>query len=272
MCKLMNALINPRKIMLRAWKLSGMASFRSKLDYDLFQRPHYAYCLANAAQLAKALGVKRISALEFGVAGGRGLLELEALCPAIEQEYGIEIEIWGFDTGEGLPTPVDYRDLPYIWKEGFYRMDQKALRERLTRSKLVLGDVKETVPTFVEKHSPATIGVALFDLDFWSSTIDAFALFSGHSETMLPRVFCYCDDVISAEGGGVLSDDLGQLRAIRDYNEGSESRKLRPIAGLAVTRKVPATWNTQVYVHHIFDHKDYNKYIHNDEDRQLSIA
>jgi len=153
--------------------------------------------------------VPKISALEFGVAGGRGLLALEALCPEIEKAYGVEIEIWGFDTGEGLPEPEDYRDLPYIWKAGFYRMDQAALKSKLTRSKLVLGNVKDTVPDFFETHSPAPLGAAFFDLDFWSSTRDSFGIFSGAPSTMLPRVFCYCDDVISNEGGGILSEDVG---------------------------------------------------------------
>ena len=146
------------------------------------------------------------------MAGGRGLLALEAICPEIEKVYGVEIEIWGFDTGEGLPEPVDYRDLPYIWQAGFYRMDHAALEAKLKRARLVLGDVKHTVPTFFEAHTPAPLGAAFFDLDFWSSTHDSFGIFSGSPETLLPRVFCYCDDVISSEGGGVLSEDVGQLR------------------------------------------------------------
>ncbi|MEE4212889.1 MAG: hypothetical protein V2I43_26885 [Parvularcula sp.] len=271
MPKLMNALLNPQRAILKAWKVSGTASLSSKLDYDLFDRPHYAYCLANAARLARALEIPKISALEFGVAGGRGLLALEALCPEIEQAYGVEIEVWGFDTGEGLPDPVDYRDLPYIWKAGFYRMDQAALKAKLKRSQLVLGDVKDTVPTFFETYKPAPLGAAFFDLDFWSSTLDSFDIFSGASSTMLPRVFCYCDDVISNEGGGVLSEDVGQLRAIGDYNAASSDRKLRPIAGFPEKRRVRAVWPHQIYVHHSFDHPNYTKYVHDDADRQLAI-
>lgn len=271
MAKLANALLNPQRAVLKLWKALGTASLKDRLDYDLFERPHYAYCLANAARLARALGVPRISALEFGVAGGRGLLALEALCPEIEKAYGVEIEIWGFDTGEGLPEPVDYRDLPYIWKAGFYRMDQAALKARLKRSRLVLGDVKDTVPVFFETHRPAPLGAAFFDLDFWSSTRDSFGVFSGAPGTMLPRVFCYCDDVISGEGGGILSEDVGQLRAIADYNAAGSPRKLRRIAGLAEKRRVRAVWPHQIYVHHAFDHPDYTTYVHDDPDRQLAL-
>lgn len=271
MARLTNAILNPHRAALKIWKKMGTASFANKLDYDLFDRPHYAYCLANAARLARALGVPKISALEFGVAGGRGLLALEALCPEVERAYGVKIEIWGFDTGEGLPDPVDYRDLPYIWQTGFYRMDQEALKARLKRAQLVLGDVKDTVPPFFETHKPAPVGAAFFDLDFWSSTRDSFGIFAGGHETLLPRVFCYCDDVISLEGGGVLSEDVGQLRAIADYNTEGETRKLRQIAGLPAKRAVPAVWPHQIYVHHTFDHPQYTTYVHDDKDRQLAV-
>lgn len=271
MGRIVNALLNPQKILLRGWRISGLASFQNKLDYDLFPRTHYAYCLANAARLAAALGIPSISALEFGVAGGRGLLALEALCPEIEREFGVKIEIWGFDTGEGLPEPVDFRDLPYIWQKGFYKMDRDALEQRLSRSRLVLGDVHNTVPEFVETHRPARIGAVFLDLDFWSSTRDALEVFRGPTEAMLPRVFCYCDDVLSADGGGILCEEVGQLRALRDYNETSDNRKIHRIAGLAETRKIRAPWNSQIYVHHSFDCPDYNTYIHADRNRQLAI-
>lgn len=271
MSRFVNAILDPKKLFLRTWRASGVASFDSKLEYDLFPRPHYAYTLTSAARLAAALNQPKISVLEFGVAGGRGLLELENLCPEIEKVFGVEIEVWGFDTGEGLPKPEDYRDLPYIWQQGFYKMDQSALESKLSRSKLVLGNVRETVPSFFENHSPAPLGAVFMDLDFWSSTRDALAIFGGETSSMLPRVFCYFDDVLSADGGGILCEEVGQLRAIRDYNMQSDYRKLHKIEGLTHTRKIKAPWNSQIYVHHCFDHPEYDTYIHKDKNRQLEI-
>lgn len=271
MGRIVNALSDPQRVVLKVWRALGTASFQSRLDFDLLERPHYAYCLANAARLARALHIPRISAIEFGVAGGRGLLALEALAGPVEEAYGVKIETWGFDTGEGLPAPVDYRDLPYIWQKGFFTMDQDALQKRLNRSQLVLGNVSESVPTFVKRHHPAPFGAVLFDLDFWSSTRDALALFTSDSAAMLPRVFCYFDDVISKDGGGIYCEDIGQLRAIRDYNEISDMRKLRQISGLVSTRRVKAVWNSQIYVHHAFDHPLYCTYIHDQPDRQLQL-
>src|SRR5688572_21000422 len=42
-------------------------------DFQVIERPHYAYCMLRAADLARRLGHDAISAIEFGVAGGNGL-------------------------------------------------------------------------------------------------------------------------------------------------------------------------------------------------------
>lgn len=269
--KALNFMLAPQKAVLKAWAGLGTGSFKAKLDYDVLPRPHYGFCVFHAARQAHRLGLERISVAEFGVAGGGGLLELERMAEAVEAEIPIKIDVYGFDTGEGLPEPVDYRDLPYIWKAGFYKMDIPALQAKLARAKLVLGDVKNTVPYFFETHDPAPLGAAFMDLDFWSSTVDALRIFESSDERMLPRVFCYFDDVLSAPDGGLLNDYVGQLAAIRDYNSGSVGKKLAPIAGLVHSRRVPASWNDQIYVHHAFEHQGYNTYIHKDADRQLHI-
>jgi hypothetical protein len=48
-----------------------------KLNYGSIERPWYGYCLLHAAKLAQKLAYNRMSAIEFGVAGGNGLLALE---------------------------------------------------------------------------------------------------------------------------------------------------------------------------------------------------
>jgi hypothetical protein len=233
-------------------------------------RPHYGYCVYQAARLAKSLHLPKISVLEFGVAGGNGLAELERVAREVERQFAVEIEIYGFDNGTGLPPPVDYRDLPYVWRPGFYRMDVNALRGRLKKARLVLGDVSDTVQDFVRAHSPAPIGAVFIDLDFYSSTRDALKIFDAASTCMLPRVFCYFDDVISCEDT-FFSDRVGELLAIREYNETHSTRQLARIAGFPHSRAIPAQWNDQIYVHHSFDHPDYTTYVHPDRDRQLPL-
>ena len=73
--------------------------------------------------MAKKLGYRQISILEFGVAGGNGLIYPEYITQKISKLLAIDIDIYGFDTGNGLTEPSDYRDLPYIWEKGFYKMD-----------------------------------------------------------------------------------------------------------------------------------------------------
>ena len=43
-----------------------------KVQYGIYPRPHYAYGVYWAAYLASCIGVPRITAIELGVAGGRG--------------------------------------------------------------------------------------------------------------------------------------------------------------------------------------------------------
>jgi len=73
-------------------------SAKHKINWGLVPRPHYAYCLYQAARLAKLLGVVRISALEFGVAGGNGLIVMEQHARWIERELGVHLEIYGART------------------------------------------------------------------------------------------------------------------------------------------------------------------------------
>lgn len=258
----MRVTANPALLRKRMLMRSSSASFKQKLDYDAMERPHYGYGVWHAATQAKALGLGRISVYEFGVAGGAGLIELERVAEAVERESGVRIDVYGFDTGKGMPPPTDPRDLPFAWTTGLFRMRPKLLRSRLTRAKLVLGDVANTVPKFLYRQYPAPIGFVAIDVDYYTSTVDALKLLDATSEFLLPRVFIYLDDVIG--------DDLethcewvGELAAVREFNESHAQRKIGRINGLRHKRLVPAAWNDVMYVAHSFDHPKYNTYINN---------
>ena len=93
------------------------------------------------------------------------------------RELGVEFQIYGFDGGEGLPPLTDYRDLPFLRHAEFFSMDQDALRRRLTMAQLVIGSVRQTCEDFFARHDPAPIGCIFWDLDLYSSTLDAFQIF-----------------------------------------------------------------------------------------------
>ena len=221
-------------------------------------RPHFAWGILFAANMAKALKIDRISAIEFGVAGGNGLVSMEETAVAIGKRLGIQIDVFGFDTGKGLPRPTDYRDLPNIFREGTLAMDQERLRKRLKTARLILGPVEETIGTFIDSR-PAPVGFVSFDLDYYSSTMHAFKLLDANDSILLPRIHCYLDDVL----GFTYSEFTGERLAVAEFNERHAMRKISPIFGLNHFVPAPhnrAVWHEQMFLAHIFDHRLYGEY------------
>jgi hypothetical protein len=212
---------------------------------------HYVWPAVHAANLAKRLALERISFIEFGVAGGNGLVALERIAKSLEDHYKIQIEVYGFDSGSGMPPPCDYRDMPNLWSEGFFKMDAERLRGRLTKAELVLGVVEETVYQFI-KRGPARVAFIAFDLDYYSSTMQAFRLLDVEHDLLLPRVYCYFDDIL----GYTFCDFNGERLAITEFNAAHSLRKLATIPGLRYY--VPTQYSHQMwekyYMLHIFDH------------------
>jgi hypothetical protein len=230
----------------------------TRLALDLFPRPNYAYGIYRAAVQARALAVPAISALELGVGRGEGLLAMEAVAAEVEAATGVRIATYGFDLGEGLPAPRDYRDLPYLYAPGYYHLELAPLRARLTRSELVLGDVAETLPEFL-RSGPPRIGFVAFDLDYYSSTVVALQVFDGSHERYLPRVLCYFDDIANEEA--LQTEYTGELLAVHDFNAQHERIKIDRITGFEYSRLIRDVWNIKMYVCHLFDHPMYNTHI-----------
>ena len=174
---------------------------------------HYARIVWAAAHEAKMLGLKAISVIEFGVAGGNGLLALEFHAREIGRLLDIEIQVYGFDTGEGLPEyETDYRDQLFRFKIGAYKMNFSQLEEKLTCAKLVLGDIHETSHKFWEMN-PAPIGATMVDVDFYTSTIPVLQMLETESKNVLPRIFMYFDDIFKGY------ENIGENFAIKEFNE-----------------------------------------------------
>jgi hypothetical protein len=256
-----------RLLLLRALdSVFDFLRYDTKIALRSVPRAHYGFGLLHAARLASRLGVARISALEFGVAGGNGLVALEDHAARVTRETGVEVSIYGFDSGAGLPPPVDYRDLPYAWEAGFYAMDPEKLRTRLRSASLIIGDVRETTRHFGDRNPPP-IGFISFDLDYYSSTVGAFEIFALADRFLLPRVFCYFDDV--AGGPNFCYNEFtGELLAIAEFNAAHHDRKIARVAGLRHNfGSLPARWHEQMYVAHQFTHPQYNVPAHHGEDR-----
>jgi hypothetical protein len=247
--KVGRAIRNPWRVLEHIGDLISPPPFLEALQWDKLERTWLAYGLLHAALEAKALGIPAISAVEFGVAGGNGLVLLEQYAEHVERATSIRCHVIGFDGGDGMPEPIDHRDLPYIWQPGFFRMDIDLLKKRLRRAQLILGNVAHTVPEFNARGDAPPIGFVSFDLDFYWSTMEAFRLFDQAPEGLLPRVFCYFDDCIG-DDWELHSQFAGELLAIGNFNDQHPSRKIAPIYGMRHKRRRPAQWNDMMFVMH----------------------
>ncbi|MEP9380453.1 hypothetical protein ABLE91_27410 [Aquabacter sp. CN5-332] len=235
----------------------NVLSYQRKLDYLTVERPFYGVGLLQAALLAKKLGKKTISAIEFGVAGGNGLVALEQHAEAVKAETGVAVTVYGFDTGTGMPPPQDYRDMPYVFQQGYFEMDVPALRARLTSAQLVLGDVAQTLRDFADRDDVAPVGFISFDLDYYSSTVAALKIFDMDHHRLLPRVICYFDDTVGPVDEAY-NEFTGELLAIKEFNAASEAMKIAPVNGLRFYGDhIPQWWHEQILVAHLFGHPEY---------------
>jgi hypothetical protein len=227
-------------------------SFRAKVAFDLVERRRYAFALLKAADYAAAQGVRKIHALEFGVAAGAGLVNLARLAKHVTAATGVEIGITGFDSGTGMPRPLDYRDYPEEFIEGDFPLpDLEALRQSLPPGVAVIeGPVGETARGFVERLD-APVGFVSLDLAYHSSTVDALQALLGPAEHYLPMTLVYL--------GAVLIDNaspaVGELLAVREFNQAHRHRQLHPFNCLREKRIFKnGLWLHQIHTLHVLDH------------------
>jgi tetratricopeptide (TPR) repeat protein len=237
-----------------------------RLPYDrrvwlsLMRRPQYGYGVHRACQLAGRLGINRITAIEFGVAGGNGLVAMQTNAAEIAGLTGVAVDVVGFDTGGGLYEPVDARDMPYFFGAGSYSMDVPALQARLQDARLILGDATETFAEFLAS-APAPIGFMSFDMDVYSATKGVLDHLAEGADDVrfLPRTPVYFDDVTGWQGQDY-SPHAGELLAIDEFN--AENREVK-LAEDRTFRTLPVnhTWHHGAYTLHRFTHPQYDTYV-----------
>ena len=223
-------------------------SVRTRALWDVSPRPHYLVGVLQAADEAKRWGIDEIAVAEFGVAGGNGLVELQICAEEVENATGIRITVYGFDSGAGLPELCgDHRDHPDHWAPSDYVMDLERLKSRLTaRTRLILGNVKETVSQYVSEQT-LPLGFAAMDLDLYSSTRDALSILTLPGKRILPRTYLYFDDI-----------DLyynhkyaGELLAIDEFNLDRTGVRIDKWRGIAHKRPFfEDRWLQRMYIAH----------------------
>jgi hypothetical protein len=228
-------------------------SFRMKVAFDLVIRHNHAYAVLAAADLARELGIARLTLVEFGVAAGAGLLNMCAIAQRVTRETGVQFDIAGFDSGQGMPPPQSYRDHPEIYQQGDFPMDQAALRAALpANARLVIGALDETVPAFLQGvREEAPIGFVSIDVDYYCSTVDALKVCEGRPAQYLPRTQVYLDDLEHPSHNSW----CGERAALLEFNQAHELRKVEAHAflrGYRIFRN--ARWIDHMFTLHVLDH------------------
>jgi len=231
-------------------------SFEQKVEFDLIVRQQFAFCLNEAAVWARRIGLKSVTAIEFGTGSGMGLLNMCGIAKRVTMSTGVSFEIVGFDLGSGLPQPRDYRDHPEIFGTGSYPLlnKEKLLTILPDNARLILGDVAVTVPEFakiISNQSP--VGFVSVDVDYYSSARECLRVFEGDADKYLPFTLVYLDDAVDFIN---YSPWTGELLAVEEFNARNEYRKISPYAGLRGRRIFKrVNWIDKVFIMHALDHQ-----------------
>jgi len=228
-------------------------TLRKRIEFDLVLRQQHAYSLLDAADQAKKYGYTKVSIFEFGVAAGAGLLNLQSLAKRITTFTGIGFDIYGFDTGTGMPSPVSFKDHPELYQTGDFPMDFEKLEKKLdNNTQLVLGPISNSIVKFLALNfSHAPIGFISIDVDYYSSTVDALNLFKHSATNFLPRVVIYLDDLEDLSHNSY----CGEQAAVHEF---TSQNPLRPIEKHPFLRGYRlfknARWIDHIYQCHVLDH------------------
>jgi len=228
-------------------------STRQKIDYDCIPRHPYAYCILAAADHALEHGIKRLTLIEFGVAAGAGLMNMCWIAKQVTKETGVEFDIIGFDSGEGMPPPIDYRDHPEKYLTGDYPVTDKAalLSALPPNARIYYGPIEQTLKQ-AETGITSIIGFVSVDVDYYHSARESLEILTWQPTRYLPAVPMYFDDVQYPDHNRF----CGELLAIDEFNEKHVLRKIAIMNFLPKFRIFKnALWHGQIYYAHIFDHE-----------------
>ncbi len=234
--------------------VSRTGDFRQKESFGLIDRPNYAYGLLRAADTAKFFGLSAVTACEFGVATGRGLMNLVRVSALVTEVTGIRFRVVGFDTGAGLLPPTGPKDHPELWMSGDFAMqDPDELRSRLAgQAELIIGDIANTIDPFMSSlRGDCPLGFVSIDVDVYSATVSSLKGLAGPHDRYLPAVSFYFDDTLFY----FANEACGELAAIAEHNAQVPHRPIYPDRSLPGWRPDSyAPWYRAMYVAHILDH------------------
>jgi len=149
--------------------------------------------------------IKKILIIEFGVASGAGLFNLAHIANKLSKIYNIDYEVIGFDTGLGMPAPVDYKEHPEKYRTGDFPSLNLSENKLPKKTKIYYGEIKETVNLIKNYHERNfKIGFISIDVDYYSSTMSCLKSLTFDQSFYLPSTVLYFDDVYNIDHNGIL--------------------------------------------------------------------
>jgi hypothetical protein len=226
-------------------------NFVKKIEYDLIPRCPYAFGVNLAFVEATKQRIKKILIIEFGVASGAGLFNLSHIASKLSKIYNIDYEFIGFDTGLGMPHPLDYKDHPEKYRAGDFPPLNLPKNKLPKKTKIIYGEIKDTVNIIKNYHVEGVkIGFVAIDVDYYSSTIQCLESLTYDQSFYLSTTVLYFDDVYDIDHNEI----CGELLAINEFNQKYKARKICEMTQLKNIRIFKnATWLNQMYFLHVLD-------------------
>jgi hypothetical protein len=223
--------------------------FRLASEFDGLGYMPYAVGLQEAARSARHFGYDEMTAIEFGVAGGTGLLFMAKYAELISRYSGVRINVVGFDSGTGLPASTDSRDHIFDWRPGDFPCDVELLRSKLPLGvELFVGRIQDTLPRFLADVR-APIGFAAVDVDYYTSTMEILDSFAT-ADRLFPAVGLYFDDTLFR----LMSRFEGEALAISDFNANNALRKIDHSAWIGAGRAFfEKSWLQRMFTLYSYD-------------------
>ena len=246
----------PLRLLIKAALTNPVArryAFEWAALFDALRYPPYALGLQTACKYACLAGAEGFTAIEFGVAGGNGLVELSKYAAKMSQRTGLKIKAAGFDSGAGLPQGTDYRDAPWLWNPGDFPSTVDKLRLVLpTETELVVGQIQNMLPRWLEKKPRLPVGFVSVDVDYYSSTASILkTLGNVDVRCLLPFVSFYFDDVFRY----LTPRCTGEFAALDEFNRSHDRRQFDRDDWLSEDRPFGnRLWLKRMYSLCCFDH------------------
>ena len=142
-----------------------------------------------------------------------------------------------------------------MWKRGLLSDGQGEAFATVEASAPETRLIENTLKHFLESEF-APVAFISFDVDLYTSTRQALAVFEGTPNKVIPRVSCYFDDIM----GFGCNEYTGERLAIEEFNRDHIHHKVTQNHGLqwfVPWRNQRDRWVQQMFIAHMFDHPRY---------------